>query len=1110
MSRASLDLSDFQALNLEGALISPAILARIARSEASEQSDEQYSLPPGLTLREELPRFFRIGQALFQRFAAADSPGAGATKRLVVDLLEQVFGFDDLDPGGSMLVAGDGRVPIVITPPGDALDRPSDLLSIERRHSAASLLQETLNREDAGLWGLACNGHMLRLMRTNNSLTRPAWIEANLVEIFGNEDFASFSALWLLIHRSRFGRSGTPQDSALERWRDTGTREGEAARDRLRDGVEEALRVLGSGFLDANPELRARLAAGDLGLDSFFNELLRLVYRLIFLMVAEDRDLLHQPGAFRTARDLYRAGYSLTELRRCARRRSSWDRHHDRWEGLKITFRALATGQPRLGLPALGGLFAPEMLASLRDTRLPNRALMEGIYRLSWLAHDGALVRINWRAMETEELGSVYESLLELTPRLSEDARQLIFADDASETRGNQRKTTGSYYTPDSLVEALLDSALDPVLERVEAGAENPAEALLKLTVIDPACGSGHFLLAAGRRIADRVAYHRGGGTPGAGDYRQALRDVARSCLHGVDRNPMAVELAKVALWIETVEPGKPLGFLDTAIRCGDALLGVHDLQVLEDGIPDDAYKALSGDDQQAARYYRDKNRRERAERDHIASGFGLHRHRDFMRDFAELRDMPEDTEAEVAAKARRFRALMKEGKAAWDLKIACDLYTAAFLLPKRKGGHYAGPDGLPRRGAEMVPTSGTVWESLRGKSPFGPMFGAAMDAAGAAGAFHWPLEFPNIMARGGFDVVLGNPPFSAAQRVTVKNFAKVSYPSSSRASNTAATFVELSSKISGRGGSAGLVMPKSLTYSFAWSEVRESLLDSVYCVIDFGEAWKGVNLEQVVVAWTPGAKVRELKVSEYNVDSLFGFRSVPKSVASRLGIFPTGLRDPDREIVSWLDLHLRERLGNYVYTRRGVGIQRLIKPTGSVPVLAGREISEFTVSRPCSFIEEDIVNDRVRVYAEGSVVFQNIVAHLRSPSDHIRLIGAVMTRPAVPLDTVNIVSSESSVLNGAAIAGFLMSNFVNWFVYVCCYNRAIRTMHFDNYVLKRIPLPSLEWFDGIREVSERLLRGQSEQGWHQLNRVVYEAFGLRESHQIYLDNMHKSRMEKR
>jgi type I restriction-modification system DNA methylase subunit len=161
--------------------------------------------------------------------------------------------------------------------------------------------------------------------------------------------------------------------------------------------------------------------------------------------------------------------------------------------------------------------------------------------------------------MQTEELGSVYEGLLELTSRHDGSGRGMTFAE-GIETKGNERKTSGSYYTPDSLVQTPLDSALDPILDRLEAesgtNTSDPAAHLLPVTVIDPACGSGHFLLAAVRCIATRVARLRKDGVPSQDDYRIALRDVVRLCIYGVDRNPMAVELSRVALWIETVEPG--------------------------------------------------------------------------------------------------------------------------------------------------------------------------------------------------------------------------------------------------------------------------------------------------------------------------------------------------------------------------------------------------------------------------------------------------------------------------------------------------------------------------------------------------------------------------
>ena len=219
-------------------------------------------------------------------------------------------------------------------------------------------------------------------------------------------------------------------------------------------------------------------------------------------------------------------------------------------------------------------------------------------------AGSGRWRTVDYRHLDAEELGSIYESLLELVPRHS--AVDLSF--ELVEAAGNARKTTGSYYTPSSLIELLLDSALDPVIddavkrgEQAAAGAPDPSEAivgeLLALTVCDPACGSGHFLVAAARRIAKRVAAVREGNPePTLPSVRAALHEVIARCIYGVDLNPMAVELAKVSLWLEALEPGKPLSFLDAHIQCGNALIGATP-KLLIDGIPEEAFKPIIGDD---------------------------------------------------------------------------------------------------------------------------------------------------------------------------------------------------------------------------------------------------------------------------------------------------------------------------------------------------------------------------------------------------------------------------------------------------------------------------------------------------------------------------------
>lgn len=761
----------FDAITVEGALIAPPMLARMALQPDDAATREAYRIPKGLTLRDETARAFRIGQALFDDFRASGQPGLGATTRFIEALLRDVFGFTDIVRVGTRtlddrvfpvtLEALGGKVPVIVVPPSDdpnsdGLDRPSHALSADRRRSAASALQDWLNANDGALWGFCANGNALRLLRDNPSLTRPAFIEADLARIFGAEDFNGFNALYLLGHASRFGAAGAlPHDCALERAREQGAEEGVTARDRLRDGVEEALRVLGTGFLanPANADLRGRLQSGELALPDFFTQLLRLIYRLIFLLAAEDRELLHPPETDLAIKRRYAEGYSLSRLRDRAIRRAAWDRHGDAWEGLLITFACLARGEKRLGLPALDGLFAADTIPDLERLHLPNRALMEALYRLAWLREKAGLVRVNWRDMETEELGSVYESLLELAPQLAEDGRALDFATGA-EQRGNARKTTGSYYTPDALVQTLLDSALDPVLDRIEAEAEDPAAALLGATVIDPACGSGHFLLAAGRRIASRVARARAGGVAPLAEYRHALRDVARSCLFGVDRNPMAIELAKVALWIETVDPGKPLGFLDANFRVGDALLGVFDLDVLNEGIPAAAYKPLTGDDKETAKHYAARNKADLQGQGRLDlfGGGGSMPLPPLARALEDLRDLPEDTPAQIAAKRRAFETARHDPRN-HALHVAADLYVAAFLLPKT-GGVPASRDGA------TIPTTDHVRQALAGRQVAPPLQARAMDIAAAARAFHWKLEFPDVFARGGFDAVLGNPPW--------------------------------------------------------------------------------------------------------------------------------------------------------------------------------------------------------------------------------------------------------------------------------------------------------------------------------------------------------------
>src|SRR6266404_1008600 len=187
-----------EAISVEGGLIAPAMLARVAAQQAEEQSDAGYKIPKGLTLRDEIARYFRIGQAMFADLHANPTPSTGKTVTFVEALFRDVFGFADIARFGARTVDGrlfavtleglNGRVPIVVVPPADSLDRASDHLPTDGgRRSAASAVQDWLNVQDGALWGFCCNGERLRLFRDNASLTRPAYIEADLRQMFEAE-----------------------------------------------------------------------------------------------------------------------------------------------------------------------------------------------------------------------------------------------------------------------------------------------------------------------------------------------------------------------------------------------------------------------------------------------------------------------------------------------------------------------------------------------------------------------------------------------------------------------------------------------------------------------------------------------------------------------------------------------------------------------------------------------------------------------------------------------------------------------------------------------------------------------------------------------------------
>ncbi|MEU7628628.1 DNA methyltransferase [Nocardia sp. NPDC049220] len=799
----------FSAIHSVGGLIPPEMLDRISegRKEVGGCDPADYDVVGARSVRDDAERHWDFLKAIWFELRKQLSPAPEATvpadpsgiaTKQWLEPLFSALGFGKLAiVGANGIPADDGQktfpishhwnhVPIHFVAWNQKLDKRSIGASTV---PPQSLLQECLNCTEAQLWGIVTNGRQLRLLRDSSSFATASYVDFDLEAIFDGELFNEFVLLYRLLHVTRFAvADGAPPSSCwLERWRAAAIESGMRALDQYRVAVEKAITALGTGFLQHthNDE-----ALRNLDVYAYRDALLRLVYRMICLFVIEDRNLLHPSDTPGQARERYRRYFSTARLREQARRRGG-NGHTDLYRALAIVLEALRdeSGRPELGLPGLGGLFDDTPVDKpLHGLKIANRHLLEAIRALSrvWDADSARWRAADYRNMGSEELGSVYESLLERVPQHSAVDRTISFV----AKLGNERKKTGSYYTRTSLIKPLLDSALDPAIEDAQqrglakseaANKTDPTETivaeLLSLTVCDPACGSGHFLVAAARRIAKRIASIRENHPePSEGAVRHALHEVVARCLYGVDINPMAVELAKVSLWIEAMEPGKAMGFLDAHIKVGNSLIGATPA-LLRDGIPETAFKVVEGDDRKVADFYKDQNQKAR---DGQASLFDLHTvpkvgNTTFATNARRITNAPADNVTQVRKQAAAYGALASDTAYRHALHVA-DAWCAAFLWrytinTPEPVTHDVFLDLQDPEGSAASKATHDEIVRLRDQYTF----------------FHWHLEFPEVFTvsddddtgsptgwSGGFSCVLANPPWDKLDLEDKKYFSIV------------------------------------------------------------------------------------------------------------------------------------------------------------------------------------------------------------------------------------------------------------------------------------------------------------------------------------------------
>ena len=759
---------NYPSIRIEGAILSPDILGQI--EELPGQRPADFGLDASTKVKDEIARAWADAQdywRIFQRKLETVKEGNNATSETrnlwMVPLLGLLRYDIEYQPRGTEL---DGRIYAISHRATNRADASVQIVGARdpagldkkpanatRRMSAHALVQEFLNLHDQ-LYGLVTDGHVLRLLRDSSRLVKQSYLEFDLDRIFTDGLFADFAVLYRLLHATRLPLTNdTAAESLIERYHQDSLDSGARIREGLSKAVEQAVLDFGNGFLSHPDNDALRAAAGDFLAGDYYQQLLRLIYRLLFLMVIEERDLVFPAGAPRSQRDVHHKFYSVSRLRRLSEKRHLADpRRHDLWLALQACFSLFEADGPgaKLGIaPLAGDLFSAEAMGSLAGCTLGNDVLLGCLRSLGLYRHpdSGQLIRVNYAALNVEEFGSVYEGLLEYQPEFTGEDGKPRFGF----RRGDERATTGSHYTPDDLVQPLIRHSLDHLIaERLKM--DDPEAALLDLRVADIACGSGHILLAAARRIATELAVVRTGEEqPSPSAYRTALRDVIRNCIYGVDLNPLAVELCKVALWLEAHIPGQPLNFLDHHIKCGNAIVGFARREELGQGVPTEAFKTLPGDDKEVASAYRKRNKEDLQHQKQGSLEFTpeLRGHLDaVLEEWQSLSDLPEQTPAHIEAKKERFLDFA-QGEHAGLLRSIADIPVAQFYIPK-----------VPGNEARLVTDSEFrgYWRGQR--VPQGLGAAAARALGGQRRFFHWFLEFPEIMARGGFDCILGNPPY--------------------------------------------------------------------------------------------------------------------------------------------------------------------------------------------------------------------------------------------------------------------------------------------------------------------------------------------------------------
>jgi len=497
--------------------------------------------------------------------------------------------------------------------------------------------------------------------------------------------------------------------------------------------VYEALKTLSEGIIEDKSN---NLSLSDETLEEIRPHIFTLLYRIIFILYAEDRGIFPVEDKDPTYKEEFSLKWIKEEwLLKVTNRKKLAE--YQVQKKLKNLFKLIELGSEAFDYPKFsmrsyyGRLFDREINSKLESWKISNSHLLETLNLLTRTKdRSGNYFFLDYAALETRHLGAVYEHLLEFHLHV-ENGKIAELAE------SEERKMSGSYYTSKYIVDYITQNSIGPLIDKIinkNSDKQTQIEKVLELKIIDPAMGSGHFLVGATEYIAKRLCEIEFGEVTEQ-DYIERKREVVRKCIYGVDRNPLAVDLASLSLWLETLSSEKPLSFLRSHLKCGNSLVGSEIKSIFgEHDIHTKTSQTTLFESQGAQNAFK-KN----------------------IKNFLMFENLKDDTPSAVKVKLEEYSKMLSQGTIYKDLQFLLNCKTAEYFGVKlpilfRDYTTKIGENSLDYYSDKDFQNIDT----LTNQHTF----------------FHWELEFPHIFydengnkrTNYGFNAVIGNPPWQGVK----------------------------------------------------------------------------------------------------------------------------------------------------------------------------------------------------------------------------------------------------------------------------------------------------------------------------------------------------------